>query len=74
MELKDTISTIPHNYWITAATNKKCKPDVSKVDSKANIMAMIVTCVTDNFPELINCKDSQFEKFQKQLQQILKLI
>lgn len=60
---------LPKECWISP--DKAGKPNYKKTNIKENLLALIVSCVTTNFPELENCKETKFSSFQEELKSIL---
>lgn len=65
-----SVKTLPRNYWISPEkeNHKQYEKELRSAD---NLLALIVSCVTDNFPELEKCKETRFMSFQEELKCIL---
>ncbi len=69
--LSGSLQTIPSIYWVSPDSHKKQKKISKDINKTDNLVALIVSCVSKNFPELENCKESSFFNFQKQLKELL---
>lgn len=65
-----TINTLPKICWISPEKDKH-KQYEKELRSADNLLALIVSCMTDNFPELEKCKETRFISFQEELKNIL---
>lgn len=65
------IEVVPRKYWMTCEKPAKVYERKSQKQVTSNIVALIVSCATENFPELENCKESSFLKFQEQVKNII---
>ena len=65
-----SINILPKNYWISPEKENH-KPYEKELRSADNLLALIVSCMTDNFPELEKCKETRFISFQEELKNIL---
>lgn len=65
-----TIKTLPRTCWISPEkeNHKRYEKELRSAD---NLLALIVSCMTDNFPELEKCKETRFISFQEELKSIL---
>ena len=65
------IEVLPRNYWINGDKPVIVYKSKSLKQETANIVALIISCVTETFSELLNCKKSTFIRFQDQVQNII---
>ena len=65
------IEVLPRNYWINGDKPVIVYKSKSLKQETANIVALIISCVTETFSELLNCKKSTFIRFQEQVQNII---
>ena len=72
MELltKENISVLPQKYWLTSGKvdNKK---DYTKKETVTNVTALIISALTETFPELAKCPENKFINFQDKVSRIL---
>lgn len=68
----ETISALPRNQWICPGSIKETKKDRTKMDKdRSNLISLITTCITESFPELENCSETKFIRFQEKLKVII---
>ncbi len=65
-----TINTLPEICWVSPEKDKHQQYE-KELRSADNLLALIVSCMTDNFPELEKCKETRFISFQEELKSIL---
>jgi hypothetical protein len=65
-----TINTLPKICWVSPEKDKHQQHE-KELRSADNLLALIVSCMTDNFPELERCKETRFISFQEELKNIL---
>ncbi|MDO5766729.1 MAG: hypothetical protein Q4P83_03840 [Spirochaetales bacterium] len=72
MELlsKENISVLPQKYWLTPGKEEN-KKDYSKKESVTNVTALIISALTEIFPELAKCPENKFINFQDKVSRIL---
>ena len=69
MEKEISVSVLSKNYW--GFQNKKIKESNSPDKIKNNLCARIITCITDSFPQLKDCNENKFVRFQEQINKII---
>ena len=68
--IKENISVLPQKYWLTPGKEEHKKED-SKKESVTNVTALIISVLTETFPELAKCPEDKFINFQDKLSRIL---
>lgn len=68
--IKNEINVLPQKYWLSFET-KHNKNNFSKKYSAGNITALIISELTELFPELETCSESKFINFQDRITKIL---
>lgn len=74
MEFKDYgmsgINVLPKSQWISGEKVKVKKND-EKDKKKTNLVSLITSCITSSFPELEECPEGKFIRFQEKLKNII---
>ena len=73
MDAQINVSALSRNYWIAPdLATKSLKSKDKDFDKKiANLVALITTCVTESFPELSECSEGRFVRFQEKLKALV---
>lgn len=58
-----------NNLNAISADNKKRK--AAQINNSANILALVISCITRNIPEAANMSEKDFIKFQHELDKII---
>lgn len=71
MELAEigNLETVPIQYWTNGFSTKSYSNKKNK--SVQELEALITGLVTSNFPELSNCSEKRFLRFQENLSHVL---
>lgn len=66
----ETITVLPKSYWTSLSS---AKPNLSntKKESVSNVTALIVSALTETFPELAKCPEGKFISYQEKVTKII---
>lgn len=66
----ETITVLPKSYWTSLSS---AKPNLSntKKESISNVTALIVSALTETFPELAKCPEGKFISYQEKVTKII---
>lgn len=66
----ESITVLPKSYWTSLSS---AKPNLSntKKESVSNVTALIVSALTETFPELAKCPEGKFISYQEKVTKII---
>lgn len=66
----ESINVLPKTHWTSLEPiNRQTAKE--KGESTGNVIALIITAMTETFPELFNCSEKQFLTFQDKVSKII---
>lgn len=66
----ETITVLPKSYW-TSLSSAKQNLSNTKKESVSNVTALIVSALTETFPELAKCPEGKFISYQEKVTKII---
>lgn len=65
------IETLERKYWISPVYEEKKQTEIKENPKVSNTVALIVSSLTKNFPELNYSSDNKFINFQSEITKII---